>query len=535
MKFPKSKIIVALAVALGGCASNTHQEVTKEINTVATGPESAPMKNITKMSDSLRCMDRLFLENGIRDLVVLTEDINDNTKKLQMGSRDMLISAVSEMTRRSRAVRLITFGGDVSNLVNWLNASGANKNVYTFKPDFDIRGSISQMDDNLVQKREGGGVTLGPINLDKSRDGSAAILGLDMSIISTQTMEVLPGVVSRNSISVVKEGQGVGAGVSGTISKKDFGINYDFSFNKNEGTSQAVRTLIELASIELFGKLARVPYWSCLGIDAEQALVKDEISDWYAALDAEQKLIPYIQNQLRIRGVYRGPISKDLTPELNRAVAVARQGLELRAGGIDEELFTGLVNLKSKTLGAPSDPVAHLTVAQLDKKSVNRLKGKKTRSRSIGGETDQEAVIEFNLSKPKSISITAAPVKPGDSVTFNVKTPENTFAYCYYKEGADNWMRVFPNRFQSDPFVSSSKGLAFPGDMKVDIKVGSKQQKESVTCFNTTADIRMGLSPDVFTPDLETASGLSLESLRAGFSKVAANNLSEATFELVKR
>ena len=105
-------------------------------------------------------MDRLFLENGIRDLVVLTEDIVDNSRKMQVGARDMLISAVSDMTRRSRAVRLITFGADQVNLVNWLNASGTNNRVYTFKPDFSIRGSISQMDDNLTNRRQGAGASL---------------------------------------------------------------------------------------------------------------------------------------------------------------------------------------------------------------------------------------------------------------------------------------------------------------------------------------------------------------------------------------
>ena len=531
------RILLALSLfaLASGCANNIAQEVTDETAKLAPGPEAAPAKNYTKMSDSLRCMDRLLLENGIRDFVVLTEDINDNTKKLQVGARDMLISSVSDMTRRSRAIRLITFGGDVSNLVNWLNASGGNKNVYTsFKPNFDIRGSISQMDDNLVQKREGTGITLGPIDFDKSKDSSASILGLDMSIISTDTMEVLPGVVSRNTISLVKEGKGIGAGVGGTIKKNDFGVNYDFAFNRNEGSSQAIRTLIELASIELFGKLTRVPYWNCLGIDPEQAQVKEEISDWYAALDSEGKLIPYVQNQLRIRGVYKGPISADIiTPEFKAVLLQARKALGLNdAGGIDEPMFAGLINLKSKTLGAPRDPVAHLTVAQLEAKSKKR-RGK---TRSIAeAVAEPDTKLEFALSKPPALNINAPPAKVGETLRFSAKAPRDTFAYCYYQEANDSWMRIFPNRFRTDPFVSAQNGLNFPGDMKIDIKSSATGSDEKVVCFNTSADISLGLPADILATDLDAMPGKTLSDLRKGFASVASDNLSEQTVEFKKR
>ena len=534
MKKYRAILILPLFTLGAGCTTNMAQEVTDESVKMASGPEAAPAKNYTKMNDSLRCMDRLLLENGIRDLIVLTEDINDNTKKLQVGSRDMLVSAVSDMTRRSRAVRLITFGGDVSNLVNWLNASGGNSNVYTtLKPNFDIRGSISQLDDNLAQKREGAGITVGPIDFDKSKDASVSILGLDMSIISTDTMEVMPGVVSRNTISLSKEGSGLGGGVGGTIKKKDFGINYDFSFNKNEGSSQAVRTLIELSTVELFGKLTRIPYWNCLGVDPDQSQVKDEMSDWYYALEAEGKLVPYVQNQLRIRGVYNGPINAAvITPEFKKVIPEVRTALGLNNdGGIDEAFFSKLINVKSKTLGAPRNPVAHLTVAQLSAKSKNR-RGK---TRSLVDPMDVDAKLEFSLSKPPTMTITAPPIKVGEPIQFKVKTPKDTFVYCYYQESNDNWMRIFPNRFQPDPFLSAQSGLNFPGNMKVEVKAAASGQGEKIACFNTSADISLGLPPEIIASDFEILPGQKMADLRNGFSSVAADNLSVREFDLKKR
>ena len=340
---PRQVICMALTTTLlTSCASSLQRDVEAEAHGMRQGPRSAPQQNFTSMADSLRCMDKLFIENGVRDLVVLTEDLRDNTKKLNVGARDMLTSAVSDMTRRSRAIRLITFGGDVSNLVNWLNASGANSRVYTFKPDFDIRGSISQMDDNMVQQRKSSGFSLGPFDLDSSKDSGAAVLGLDLSIISTQTMELLPGVVSRNSILVSKDNSSTGGSLRGSISKQAFGVNYDFSFNRTEGSAQAVRTLIELASIELFGKLTRTPYWSCLGIDPEHKMVKDEISDWYHALEQEGKLLPYTQNQLRIRGVYSGPVDGTMNSDFKAVIPKARKALGLpELGTVDEAFLAG--------------------------------------------------------------------------------------------------------------------------------------------------------------------------------------------------
>jgi hypothetical protein len=526
MKF--TSLAIAAGVALAGCTfpGQVKDNVAEEARTLRKGPEIAPQKNYTNMQESLRCMDRLFLESGVRDLVVLTEDIVDNTRKLPVGARDMLTSAVSSMTRRSRAVRLITFGGDVINLVNWLNASGANSRVYTFKPDYDIRGSISQMDDNIVQQRAGGGASLGPLSADQSKDANAAVLGLDMSIISTQTMELLPGVTSRNSILVMKEGEGTAASLTGRIHKQGFGINYDFSLNRNEGSAQAVRTLIELAAIELFGKLTRVAYWSCLGVDDDHPLVQEEIGDWYYSLDNEGKLVPYIQNQLRIRGVYRGPIDGSMNPEFTNIVPHARKALGLPpAGGVDEPFFAGLINLRSKTLGVPKEAVAHLTLAQATKK-----KGKK-RSLNDGPEATQDAGIE----KPRPVEISAKPVAVGENISLTLVAPETSYAYCYYQEAPDRWMRVFPNRYTPDPLVAAGKPVALSGEQKIQIKAGPKSQNESVACFNTPADVTVQLAPEVLGGDFEPGNGITLARLRQEFAAVTSDNYSETLHGIRKR
>ena len=61
---------------------------------------------------------------------------------------------------------------------------------------------------------------------------------------------------------------GRGADVGGLIGKA--GLSFSVSLDKSEGFAQAVRNLIDLSTIEVLGKLARVPYWECLAIHADQ-------------------------------------------------------------------------------------------------------------------------------------------------------------------------------------------------------------------------------------------------------------------------
>lgn len=535
MRFLFSAALTCLSLfslMLCGCAT-TIQTAGAKVAAMRTGPEAQAQKNVTNMSDSLRCMDRLFIEYGIRDMVVLTEDLHDNTKKMNVGARDMLTSAVSDMTKRSRAVRLITFGGDVSNLVNWLNASGGNSQVYTFKPDFDIRGSISQMDDNLVQQRKGGGLTLSMVDADKSTDASASVIGLDLGIISTQTMELLPGVTTRNSILVVKEGSAVGFGATGSIYKQKFGINYNFSFDSNESAAQAVRTLIELGVIELFGKLTRVPYWNCLGIDQNHPLIKEEIGDWYFTLDRENKIVPYIQNQLRIRNVYGGPVDGSLNQEFRAVVPKARKALGLtEESQIDEALFSGLINLKSKAIAFPKDPVAHTTVAKLKAKKKTKKK-KKRKKRSIADEPEEAA--EGLLSVPK-VSLNLPAVQPGKEISLSATSSANTFLYCYFQTGDQQLMRIFPNRFTPDPWMGKEKPLHIAGNMKFQLKAGPIKQEERVFCFNTTTDVTASLPVSARGGDFEPLdAGYGIDALRKDFATAAAGSFSESSAQILKR
>ena len=243
-------LAIPLAVALGlaGCSSmEVKQETVTKTDATRTGPEQKPFRSITGFSSALRCMDNMMIDYGVRDVSMLVEEILDQTKKVNAGTRDMLITAVSDMTRRSRGVRVVAFGKDASNVISFL-ASAQRQNAYEVVPQYDIKGSVSQFDENVIRNQKDLGIGFQPfINLGVARDAASSILGLDLSVLTTNNMSILPGVTSRNSVVILK----VGNGLDADAAYHKFGLNYSMSLSKSEGQSQALRGLVELAVVEL--------------------------------------------------------------------------------------------------------------------------------------------------------------------------------------------------------------------------------------------------------------------------------------------
>jgi hypothetical protein len=573
-----------LALTLGACAGGVREEAALRTYEAAKGPEAPIQRNITNFDDALFCMDQLLIDNGVHDVVVLTEDLNDNTKKVSVGARDMLISAVSDMTRRSRAIRLIAFGSDVKNLQDWLKNSGNNQNVYNFQPAYNIRGSLSQLDENVVQQDKGWQMT-GILQGGIRNSASTAILGLDLSVISTKTMELLPGVTSRNSVMLIRASSGTGQGDKGgmgfnaTIGKVAFGFNYAFNVAQSDGMGGAARNLIELATVELFGKLLRIPYWQCLGIDAKHPLVQREVEDWYTNLLAEGKLVAYMQNQLRIMGRYNGPINGQINREMSdalRDLADANGMGDKRT--IDLQMFSYVLNLRNKNVKAVSSQRAFLTEPELvgkyakktptatppppaalekkpqrvasvrerDDKTArdsgrdardsgrDEAKGRDAEARGRDAHDDDAA----EPARPVSVSIRGAeqPLRPGEPLQLAVRTNHDAYLYCYLAgQGGRSTMRIFPNPTTTDPMVRANQAVAVPGEAGLAIKVGPASQQESVTCFASDADPAGGASGRELVGRAFEVEATPLATIRAAINGSARKSYGETQVAIRKR
>jgi len=415
---------------------------------------SAPVRNVTNFSDALRCMDDLYLVYGVRDVSVVVEDISDATKKVNASARDMTMSAISDMTRRSRAIQVIAFGQDANNIVAFLN-NARDRTAFSVVPQYDLRGSVSQFDEGVVRRQKDAGFSLARLfGFGGSISRQASVLGLDLAIADTAHLALVPGVVSKNVTTLIREGDALDS--EATFSKA--GVNFSTSFQRTDGTAQALRNMIELASVELFGRLLKLPYWSCIGVDTANDQVRSEVEDWFIGMEHSGELTVFFQEQLRNRGFYDGPADGRITPALRQAVAAYRSAVGMgEEARVDLPFFTRFLETP-----LPPRPAAAFS----DRRGPPPVAG--------------ELRIEARAGK--------AGYAPGEAMSFRLASSAPAYAYCYARDSQGVIQRIFPNRFVRDPSLLPDSPLELPGEQPFQLSAPAGAQVE-VACFAAPREI----------------------------------------------
>ena len=583
-----------VAASIAGCSTvAVKPDAEKRMEQAKKGPDAAPYRSITSFSDALRCMDNSMIEYGVRDVSTLVEDLYDQTKKVNAGTRDMLISALSQMSRRSRALRVVAFGRDAGNMVGFLEAA-QRQSAYQTIPQFDIKGSVTQWDENVIRTQKDAGVGFQPfVNLGISGDAAASVLGLDLTMLNTEDMSVLPGVTSKNSVVIFKEG----TGLDGDAAYKKFGISFSMTFTKSEGQTQALRGLIELAAVELMGKLTKIPYWTCLGADpAGNQDIQLEMSDWYYAMATTPgNLIAYFQNQLRVRGFYDGPVDGQFNPAIDQALINFRSALGMSPEAtIEQELFTKYLTTDPRTIKRPDTPVQFEQTAQgqvpgqpqpvvlAQNTAAGSDAGPATGGLGLGGSAQGGAaqpapintalqqpqvqarppagpapVVSASLanrpvvtipSSPSTVALKTASAGPltlamatrdnrttfagGDVIDLQIQPNRGAHLYCYLQDENNKVARIFPNRWASSGFVSPNAPLSLPGNMRFQIVMNQRQVTEVVSCIATDSDVSNALPREAFGGDFEPLPVTGIEQIRQSFANVTGGQFAQESFHV---
>ncbi len=512
MKRKAGTLVFGLALALTACVTteeSVRKEATDVTNSLRTAPEQAPLRTITSFSPALRCMDNMFLMYGVRDLVVISEDLNDNTKKVSAGTRDMLFSAVSEMTKRSKAIRLIAYGSDSSNLVSFMKEA-EKKNLFQLTPKYGIRGSITQLDENVAKKTEGGGISLGDLGFGRAATAATTILGLDLTMMSTEDLSIVSGVTASNSVAIFKSG----SGVEGEAGYKKFGINYQANLSRSEGTAQALRNLVELSVVELFGKLSKIPYWVCLGANSQSETVKNEISDWYTGMYSDGEIVSYWQQQMRIRGVYAGEVNGQNDEALIGAITAYREALGLeKSAVVDLKFFTAYLDAN------------HYDVAP------------KARERLAANRPGSAPATARNDATPIRLSVVSTKggnqFSRGEKLAVKVTPNRDAYVYCFMQDENRRIARFFPNRFSKDALVSAKSGMQIPNGKEFSINANTKGLPEQIMCFGSGKDVFADVLPVIGGGDIDSPTQVqSLAEIRSVFEKAAGPSLGVGNFTL---
>lgn len=469
------------ALVLAGCAVTSNPE--RAYDTVQ--PTTRVIRNVTSFTPALRCMDDLFQTYNVTGLYITTNGIPDATAKVNVGTTDMLITAIGQMSRRSGAFTYVDF--DVSQQNIELLAGLGNPNFENFEvPDFYIRGAITQLDQGVISETVGGGISLPGFEVGAQKDLIVSIVAVDMNIGRTLTRQIVPGLHSNNQVAVARRGIGGDAGAS--IGKA--GISFNINLGRSEGIHQATRALIELSVIELLGKLAQVPYWRCLQIEQTNPEMMDEAQDWFSAMSETERVV-FAQRALKRLGTYTGPVSGVLDASTRSVVAEyqAKNDL-LPSGQIDFALYQSFfrqdlaVGRRAKT-ELPAEPLPPSPLLSV---------------------------------KVAALRDGAGPFKVGESLNLSVTTTQASFVYCYYRDDKGDVSRVFPNRFQPDPFLLANIPMNIPGEtasFKIVLQVPNVS--EEIACVASEKEVGREL-PDAFKlVDLKPLPANSMDDLLAMF------------------
>jgi hypothetical protein len=345
------------------------------------------------------------------------------------------------------------------------------------------------------------------------------VLGLDLTMLATQDLSVVPGVASRNSVILFKQGKGY----DGEAQIRKFGVNFEMSTATQEGQSQALRALVELATIELFGRLAKVPYWTCLGASDKDEAVSAEIRDWYDAMLANPtELIEYFQLQMRARRVYDGPLDGVVNPQIKEAVARYREALGLsREPKLSFDFFRAYLTADNAVVAARVEPVLAATTPLASAPS-------QAAQPASGPAPAPRGPLALQISAQND----ARKFASGELVKLSIKPSRDAHVYCFLQDDKQQISRFFPNRFRRDSRVDASQGLQLPGAMRFEMRMNPRGVRETVSCFATERDVMPDLPAALSASDFEPLPVAGLEQIRDVFVNVSGGALVQEYFHV---
>lgn len=504
-------LALAAVTALAGCATSDPKRPTEPKAAAAT----KPVQSIANFSSALRCMDTLLLDYGVRDITVIVEDLADQTKGAAgAGTKDLLISVVSDMTQRSRAIRIVASGKDWGNTVNAMVA--LKREQFAVAPQYALRGSITLTDQNVQRNGE---------------TTAAAVLGVDLSMLTTHDMSVVPGSTARNAAVLFKQGRGY----DGKAEIRKFGVNFGLQSNGSEVVGPASRAVVEIAAMELFGRLTRVPYWTCLGMTEAHEGVSAEMQDWFDTMAAQPvEIIKYFQTQLRLRRAYDGPIDGTVSAQFKDAVARYREAL-----GQPREPKLSLEFFKAYLAADHRQVEAKLTPSTVAPTQVAAVPTPVAPVAPTAAPTPlQVNVVGQAPAKAQQLALRIGTLNDtrrfgrGEAVQLTIRPSRDAHVYCFLQDENKKIIRFFPNRFQNDSRVQQAGGLQLPGAMRFEITMNGSGKQETVSCFATDRDVLAQLPAGVNAGDFDPLPVASLDQIRTAFAKVANGALAHDTFQI---
>ncbi|GAP35965.1 DUF4384 domain-containing protein [Piscinibacter sakaiensis] len=557
-------LVLAAALLAAGCAGQPSRQSLQQVR-AQQNPTDTAQRTITSFTPALRCMDDLMFRIGTRDVTLMMEELRDATTKVPVSARDMMTSAISDMTRRSRAVRLSVFGSDQQNLAQLLQQLQKTA-AFEALPEYNVRGTISQLDEDVRRDASAFGfLTEKAFGVKFGNETRFSVLGFDTAVVRTDSMQLVHGVSSKNTTVIVRRDTSAGDGQARILGA---GAVFSFSAARSEGPSQAARNMVELAAIELVGKLIRAPYWQCLGTPDQDPEVLRETEDWFVSMDPDER-VRFVKERLRERRYYDGALDGEADEAYRAALRAWRVAAGLPAEGPDD-----LAQFRALLVRAvPPGPFAPLPRRAAARAAVAAPAAAATAAPTAV--PDATAVVPTSAAAaPPTAGLppaaaadpalatasTAAPGSPSgaptgrsDATPGAVALPGGSepaapagaapirlvlqpagarqqlalsartggYVYCYAQDPRTQAIRrIFPNRFDRDPRLAAGETLRLPG--RAGFSIAADQ---ALACLHAPREVYADLPAPLRWGDFDPVALKSFDAIRQGFADASGQNV----------
>ena len=118
----------------------------------------------------------------------------------------------------------------------------------------------------------------------------------------------------------------------------------------------------------------------------------------------------------------------------------------------------------------------------------------------------------------------------GDTMAVSVQPTRHAYVYCYYQDATGNVARIFPNRFQADPFLRAGQQIEVPpaGQKSFAIRFDKPGGFETIACLGANQEVGLRLPDKLKAQDLEPLPVSGLDEIATQFRGVPGVKIGDA-------
>ena len=505
------------SLIITGCAApmDARKDAKYQSNaSIADRPTSRPTRSLSSMSPSLMCMDHMFRQADLPTTLITSKQIPDVTGKIAVATKDMIVTALSQMSRLSNAFRYIDYEVDISrqDTVQNMTAIMLNNNQMQLqKPALYVSGAVSFVDQNIISNHFEAGTSATRLETGYSTNKNATLIGLDLHMGDFKTRTIIPGLDSANEVVIGNASQGLD--LAGKIGS--YGVQFNVGRDYTQGPGAAIRTLVDLAMIELIGKWSRLPYWRCLTLDQTHPELQRQLRDWYDAgrPAAHSKLV-----KTALVGLGYMKQQQIADPDNTAAFKAILGKYQADAGMV----VTGVIDFPTY-----ERVMRNYTKLDTDGKLVPV-------DWTPSGDLKLAEVPRSMDLQIKNVQLDKTSFEVGDQIFLSTSVSRASHVYCYLQEATGNVLRLLPNATNTESLMTADVSVRIPDWINPKpgfILDAAAPGNEHVTCIATDEDVMPKLPAAMQVAAFKPIAGMSSKAdVLSAFTQITGEaGLSQAT------